>query len=567
MSEILPFVSCLEPVQVKTSKGLQLVPCGHCVACENKRRSELRAMVANEELKAKHSFFITLTFDDEHLPLFYWKDQCDFCPDDYLVRDDASVRDALFQGNMSSISKALSELDSYQIVRDCALFSNQSRIYTDKYFTKNRVRDFDTGELGIPFKNYGDVSRELRDYHIQLHKNLLRCKKLGFKTTGYTWLSYADSHGLDSSFCVPLLYYRDIQNFMKRLNKYIYGKIGKYKTFRYFIIGEYGTKSFRPHWHIILFTDSDEVATLMYDGYRKVIPLSRKRDLYTNSLLSSCWKFGYSTFDKTDGKASGYLSNYVVGSHSLPRILKRFAPQKTFHSSFFGSPYSQSESIQRLRSRDFDGFSTYRYVDEADGNVIKSRPLWRSYYSQFFPQFVGINDLPRAEVYRVLKIYPKFASFFHTDCITDIANYIGNIIARSHTAITLNDVELQIVRFFDWFKLSDATSLSVSPIRDILYASKKFLRICSENGFTTSEYFSIMCDFMDYQQQKTLHEHYLSVQTNEVYAVDYYSIYSDKIDLDYLSSCQLFKVFGIASQRINSRLVKHKAIVEQIKNI
>lgn len=273
MSEILPFVSCLEPVQVKTSKGLQLVPCGHCVACENKRRSELRAMVANEELKAKHSFFITLTFDDEHLPLFYWKDQCDFCPDDYLVRDDASVRDALFQGNMSSISKALSELDSYQIVRDCALFSNQSRIYTDKYFTKNRVRDFDTGELGIPFKNYGDVSRELRDYHIQLHKNLLRCKKLGFKTTGYTWLSYADSHGLDSSFCVPLLYYRDIQNFMKRLNKYIYGKIGKYKTFRYFIIGEYGTKSFRPHWHIILFTDSDEVATLMYDGYRKVIPL------------------------------------------------------------------------------------------------------------------------------------------------------------------------------------------------------------------------------------------------------------------------------------------------------
>lgn len=55
-----------------------------------------------------------------------------------------------------------------------------------------------------------------------------------------------------------LLYYRDAQLFIKRLRKYI----DKYfhEKIRYYIIGEYGTSSLRPHWHLLLFFDSSALA-------------------------------------------------------------------------------------------------------------------------------------------------------------------------------------------------------------------------------------------------------------------------------------------------------------------
>ena len=70
MSYNLPFTKCLHPVKVKTLRGIQLVKCGKCPACENSKRSELRAKVQFEEQNCKATFFITLTYDNDNLPLF-----------------------------------------------------------------------------------------------------------------------------------------------------------------------------------------------------------------------------------------------------------------------------------------------------------------------------------------------------------------------------------------------------------------------------------------------------------------------------------------------------------------
>ena len=63
-----PFVKCLHPVQVTHGKYTQLVPCGHCAACESSRKSDLQLRIQMEIEKHKHNWFITLTYDDEHLP-------------------------------------------------------------------------------------------------------------------------------------------------------------------------------------------------------------------------------------------------------------------------------------------------------------------------------------------------------------------------------------------------------------------------------------------------------------------------------------------------------------------
>ena len=70
MCQNLPFTKCLHPIKVKTLRGIQLVKCGKCPACENALRSELRAKVQFEENNALACFFITNTYSDANLPLF-----------------------------------------------------------------------------------------------------------------------------------------------------------------------------------------------------------------------------------------------------------------------------------------------------------------------------------------------------------------------------------------------------------------------------------------------------------------------------------------------------------------
>ena len=89
MDTPLPFVKCLSPVQVSTSKGVTLVPCGNCPACEARRKHDLQLRIQIEAQKHKHNWFITLTYDDEHLPVFspYVSDESYYSDEDFAGGD------------------------------------------------------------------------------------------------------------------------------------------------------------------------------------------------------------------------------------------------------------------------------------------------------------------------------------------------------------------------------------------------------------------------------------------------------------------------------------------------
>ena len=129
-----------------------------------------------------------------------------------------------------------------------------------------------------------------------------------------------------------MLYYPDLQRFIKRFRKLI-SKLFPNEKIRYYAIGEYGTSSYRPHWHILLFTQSAKITQWLHHSFYKNTVLSKEhRTINGSTILDSLWQYGTCTIDKTDGKASGYISNYVVGTSVLPEILKRVAPQKSFHA-------------------------------------------------------------------------------------------------------------------------------------------------------------------------------------------------------------------------------------------
>lgn len=60
---------CLSPISIRTHKGRISVGCGKCVQCLQKRRSEWTFRLKIELRNCDSAFFITLTYDDENLPI------------------------------------------------------------------------------------------------------------------------------------------------------------------------------------------------------------------------------------------------------------------------------------------------------------------------------------------------------------------------------------------------------------------------------------------------------------------------------------------------------------------
>ncbi len=110
--------------------------------------------------------------------------------------------------------------------------------------------------------------------------------------------------------------------------------------------------------------------------------------------------------------------------------------------------------------------------------------------------FVGINSLSDDEKYRVLTVYPKLKSYFFADSVPDLAKKIYWQCIKPYRDGSICDevkdeINIYIAKFFDWFDLSASTSLSLSPLEGVLYASKRFISISSSLGYTTRQYFDI----------------------------------------------------------------------------
>ncbi len=132
-----------------------------------------------------------------------------------------------------------------------------------------------------------------------------------------------------SDYCFGYVNKKDIVDFLKRLrinifrkvfnkNKLLYNENGK---IRYFISSEYGPATYRPHYHGIIWTDTDAVAKSLVgtERYR----LGQKD--YSDSLIYESWKMCDST--KVDvsfvaGQASSYVASYTNGFCDLPKVLQ-----------------------------------------------------------------------------------------------------------------------------------------------------------------------------------------------------------------------------------------------------
>ena len=97
---------------------------------------------------------------------------------------------------------------------------------------------------------------------------------------------------------VQILLYEDIQKFLKRLRKAYKGKL------RYFVAGEYGEQTARPHYHMILYgwepTDLTNLYKIHHNGY------------YTSKWLEDLWGMGQIQIAQAVPETYRYVAGYVT---------------------------------------------------------------------------------------------------------------------------------------------------------------------------------------------------------------------------------------------------------------
>lgn len=92
---------------------------------------------------------------------------------------------------------------------------------------------------------------------------------------------------------------RDLQNFMKRL------RFNSGQKIRYFASGEYGSETYRPHYHLLLFglhLDDLEIINHSFDG----------TPYFVSDFISKCWPFGIHILGRVTWQSAAYVARYTM---------------------------------------------------------------------------------------------------------------------------------------------------------------------------------------------------------------------------------------------------------------
>lgn len=95
----------------------------------------------------------------------------------------------------------------------------------------------------------------------------------------------------------------DVQKFMKRLRKHFDDR-----EIRFYLAGEYGSTTARPHYHAIIFDLSLED----FFDCEEIGKNELGQEYYTSRMLTGIWKKGYTMMSEVSYNTCAYVSRYVM---------------------------------------------------------------------------------------------------------------------------------------------------------------------------------------------------------------------------------------------------------------
>lgn len=285
---------------------------------------------------------------------------------------------------------------------------------------------------------------------------------------------------------VPLIYIRDFQLFWKRFKKYLllfgYDKEFVYKI-RYYYCGEYGTKYLRPHFHFLLFLDSCTV--------------NRIPSEHITEAVHKAWQYGRIDFQRSKGKASSYLSEYLSGYSNLPRLhILPSARPRARHSNSFGEQLLP-ETPEEVLSFGLEWFNPQPF---ALGGRVQTILPPSSIELRLFPKCPRYNDL--------LPDMLKTSYFSYRRAIEENTPAWMSV---ESLARYLSDKQLKSPLYRDLTRLYGDV-ISFESLRSILYCSMRFYRCCKKFGYSEFDYLDVIRKYYSFKELNKLSVFYRSQQ-------------------------------------------------------
>ena len=337
------------------------VDCGQCDYCIHKRAQKASMRVKTAGSAFKYSYFVTLTYDNEHVPLM----NCEVLHSEY--------EDAL---SISGDKVFGYEKHSYIPVSEysCSDSSHLRHIFfTQVQGTVPYNRESSQYE---PVKDNWFLSMDAIRSFIAKTKSATPYGKEGELSA-----RYGDN-------LIPYLNYVDVQNYIKRLRKHLKTALGSYETLHFYAVGEYGPVRFRPHYHILLFTNSEQVSKVLRQCHDK------------------SWKLGRSDFQASRGGAASYVASYVNSLSSAPllyRSCRAFRPRQRSSIGFFekGEVFAEGEDVYHAIEQKIDSVVNGR-VYNFNGISVKSTPPM-SYIRTLLPRFSSARYDDAVAIARIIR--------------------------------------------------------------------------------------------------------------------------------------------------------------------
>lgn len=335
------------------------VDCGQCDYCIHKRAKKASMRVKTAGSAFKYSFFVTLTYDNEHIPLM----NCKVLHSEY--EDAIGISGDIHYGDEYHDYIPVSEYqcDDNSMLRHIFFEQVQGTVPFDR-----EIKEY------VPVKDNWFLSMDAIRSFI--------AKTQAVDKTDY---SVSEQYGRDN--LIPFLNYVDVQNYIKRLRKHLFQNLGSYETLHFFAVGEYGPVHFRPHYHLLLFTNSDEVAEVLRYCHDK------------------SWKLGRSDFQRSVGGASSYVASYVNSLSAAPllyRSCRAFRPRSRASVGFFekGCDYVEGEDPYAQIEQRIDSVVNGRSYNFG-GVCVRSTPPM-SYIRTLLPRFSSARNDDSTSIARIL---------------------------------------------------------------------------------------------------------------------------------------------------------------------
>jgi hypothetical protein len=361
-----------EPVYVK---------CGVCPHCLISRSDAKRNLCDYEKWNRKYCYFVTLTYNSQYVPKMAFEPITDYEFDYPVGKAWPAVRSQLLTRLLldSRVKKQDNGVDINiftckvnfpyinehlkNIFAEAAVSDEYRKSYRPSFMSSARPYILKTIPRVSRLHNFKD---EYREELVWISPEML--EKLKKKS---------NCEGNDNAFpqfkgLFKYVNYRDYQLFAKRFRKYLFTKIGSYEKISSYVVSEYSPRTFRPHFHILFFFDSDEVAK----NIRQAVYQS--------------WRLGRVDTQLARDAAGSYVSGYLNSIVSLPYIFTdvSFAKNKSRFSKLFGyegfrkTITTPEQAIERLSER-------IQFVRNGKSCEF-SPPL--SYISRLLPRFVPYSS-------------------------------------------------------------------------------------------------------------------------------------------------------------------------------